>query len=103
MKFLILIFAFLTVISVQAQSDDSVNNDDPNMSLYTGELAASAVDTTGTHESTVRENYKIPVTKSCPACNLHGSINLVDENAGPASSESSSGSQSSEGSGTQGP
>lgn len=103
MKFLILICAFLTMISVHAQSDDSINNDDPNLNLYTGELAASAVDTTGTHESTIRENYKIPVTKSCPACNLHGSINMVDENGTPAASESSPGSHPTESSGTQGP
>lgn len=100
MKFLYLILCFASALAFA--DEGKVNLNDPSMRLYqSAHTAASVVDTTGTYESQVSGFHGLPVDKSCPSCNLHGSINMTDENGAAGSKGSSDG--ATESSSAQGP
>ena len=103
MKLLFLVLSLFA--SIAFAQEDKVNMDDPSMRLYqTAHTAGSVVDITGTYESQVSGFHGLPVDKSCPSCNLHGNLSMIDEN-GSASSASTKGSSdgATEGSKGQGP
>ncbi len=86
MKFFVLVF---TLLSVVAYAQENVSKD-PQDGLYLdAHTAASVVDATGTFENIQRQSHNLKVDPSCPNCNLHGGIDLVDENGTPASAAGS--------------
>lgn len=88
MKFLVLVCVFFTVF---AYAQENVTKD-PQTDLYDGSAhtAASMVDSTGTYEMIQRQSHNIKVDPSCPGCNLHGGIELVDENGAVKTGDGSS-------------
>lgn len=83
MKYLIffLVCSFLTVFAYA--DDDVVHPGDPNMAEYNSYTQATVVDQDKSFATTQSEYFKVPTPQVCPACNLQGSINLVDENGTP--------------------
>ncbi len=77
MKFLVLVCAFLSVL---AYAQENVSKDPQNDLYLDAHTAASVVDSTGTFETIQRQSHNIKIDASCPGCNLHGGIELVDEN-----------------------
>lgn len=79
MKYLIL-FLVCSLLTVFAYAQEETVSKDPQSDLFlNAHTAASVVDNTGTFEAVQTEYHKIQLDKSCPACNLQGSLNLVDE------------------------
>ncbi len=99
MKYLILFLALFTAVA-QAQLDDN-SKSDPQINLYNqDEVAASVVDITGTYAATVNQYPNVESVQSCPTCNLHGPLDLRDENGTPAVNKAEA--QTSDSNGAQG-
>ena len=83
MKYLIffLVCSFLTVFAYA--DEDVVHPGDPNMAEYSSYTQATVVDQDSSFSKTQTDYFKVPAPQVCPACNLQGSINLVDENGTP--------------------
>ena len=88
MKYLIMILV-CSIITVFAYAEGTAPTKDPQDGLYqNAHTAASVVDNTGAFEAVQTQYHKIALDKSCPACNLQGGLDLVDEN-GPSIATSS--------------
>ncbi len=99
---IILIASFWMVGIAWAQDSEGPNEKDPSLKLYqTAHTAASVVDGVGAYENQVSGAHGIAVDKSCPGCNLHGSLSLVDEN-GTVSAAKASGQSEGQSSKSQG-
>jgi hypothetical protein len=53
------------------------------MDEYSSYTQATVVDQDSSFSKTQTDYFKVPAPQVCPACNLPGSINLVDENGTP--------------------
>ena len=97
MKFLVLVCALLSAF---AYAQENVSKDPQNDLYLNAHTAASVVDATGTFENIQKQSHNLNVDPSCPNCNLHGGIDLIDENGDAVTS--SDGSKVKTGSGAEG-